>query len=56
MQSDVKRALAEPAVKAKMATLAADSVGSTPEELGALLKSETEKWGKLIKEAGIKAG
>jgi tripartite-type tricarboxylate transporter receptor subunit TctC len=56
MQGDVKRALAEPAVKAKMATLAADSVGSTPEELGALLKSETEKWGKLIKEAGIKAG
>jgi tripartite-type tricarboxylate transporter receptor subunit TctC len=56
MQADTKRALAEPAVIAKMATLAADSVGSTPEELGALLKEETERWGKLIKEAGIKAG
>jgi tripartite-type tricarboxylate transporter receptor subunit TctC len=56
MQADVKRALAEPGVKAKMATLAAESVGSTPEELGALLKAESEKWGQLIKDAGIKAG
>jgi tripartite-type tricarboxylate transporter receptor subunit TctC len=55
IQSDTRRALAEPAVKEKMAALAADSVGSTPEELGALLKSEGEKWGTLIREQGIKA-
>jgi tripartite-type tricarboxylate transporter receptor subunit TctC len=53
--ADVRKALAEPAVKEKMASLAADSVGSTPEELAALLRSETEKWGILIREAGIKA-
>jgi tripartite-type tricarboxylate transporter receptor subunit TctC len=53
--ADVRRALAEPAVKEKMASLAADSVGSTPEELGALLRSESEKWGTLIRDAGIKA-
>jgi tripartite-type tricarboxylate transporter receptor subunit TctC len=28
---------------------------STPSELAALLKSETTKWGPIIKEAGIKA-
>jgi tripartite-type tricarboxylate transporter receptor subunit TctC len=56
IQGDVRRALAEPEVKAKMAALAAESVGSTPEELGALLKAETEKWGQLIREQGIKAG
>jgi tripartite-type tricarboxylate transporter receptor subunit TctC len=55
IQADVKRALAEPAVKDRMAALAADSVGSTPEELGALLKAESEKWGTLIREQGIKA-
>ncbi len=30
--------------------------GSTPEELAALLKKETESWGQLIRDAGIKAG
>jgi len=56
IQQDVRRALAEPAVKEKMAALAAESIGSTPEELGALLKAETDRWGQLIKEQGIKAG
>jgi tripartite-type tricarboxylate transporter receptor subunit TctC len=28
-------------------------VGSTPAELGRFLKSEMDKWGPLIKEAGI---
>ncbi len=53
--ADLRKALAEPAVRGKMASLAADSVGSTPEELAALLRSETEKWGNIIREAGIKA-
>jgi len=28
-------------------------VGSTPEELGQFLKSEMDKWGPVIKQAGI---
>jgi tripartite-type tricarboxylate transporter receptor subunit TctC len=28
-------------------------IGSTPAELGQFLKSEMDKWGLLIKEAGI---
>jgi tripartite-type tricarboxylate transporter receptor subunit TctC len=27
--------------------------GSTPEELATLLKSEIDKWGMIVKEAGI---
>ncbi len=30
-------------------------VGSTPEQLAAMLKSEMAKWGKLIKDAGIRS-
>ena len=30
-------------------------VGSTPDELGRFHKAELEKWGSLIKEAGIKS-
>jgi len=29
------------------------AVGSTPEELGAALKAETERWGPVIKQANI---
>jgi tripartite-type tricarboxylate transporter receptor subunit TctC len=39
-----------------MATLGAEIVASTPAELAGFLRSEMDKWGKLINEAGIKAG
>jgi tripartite-type tricarboxylate transporter receptor subunit TctC len=56
IQADTKRALADEGTKAKLATLGGEAVGGTPEELRAFLQSETDKWGKLIREAGIKAG
>jgi tripartite-type tricarboxylate transporter receptor subunit TctC len=56
INSDVRRALGEAGVKEKLAALAAEAVGSTPEELGRFLASESDSWGKLIREAGIKAG
>jgi tripartite-type tricarboxylate transporter receptor subunit TctC len=31
-----------------------DVIGSTPEEFAAFIKSETAKWGRVIKAAGIK--
>jgi hypothetical protein len=35
--------------------MGASAVGSTPERLGALLRADSEKWGGLIREAGIRA-
>jgi tripartite-type tricarboxylate transporter receptor subunit TctC len=29
-------------------------VGSTPEQLAAVVKSESEKWGRVIKAVGVK--
>ena len=46
-------AAALPAV-ARMATLGYEPVGSTPEECAAQFRTETAKWGKVIREAGIK--
>ncbi len=46
-------ALADPAVKAKLEPLGVLVAGSTPQELAALLKSEMDKWGPVIKAAGI---
>jgi tripartite-type tricarboxylate transporter receptor subunit TctC len=41
-------------VKKKFADLGVDAVYSTPQQLVAFMKSETAKYAKLIKEAGIK--
>lgn len=55
IQADTKAALADPALRAKMDTLAAEPVGGMPAELGAFLQAEMKKWGELIKETGAKA-
>ncbi len=51
---DVVRAVAANDVKDKLKAQGVDPVGSTPEELTAHQKQETAKWGKVIREQGIK--
>jgi tripartite-type tricarboxylate transporter receptor subunit TctC len=54
INADTNAALVYPAVKARFEDLGAVPKGSTPTELAAFLKSETDKWGPVIKEAKIK--
>ena len=51
---ELVRALAANDVKEKLKAQGVDPVGSTPEELVAHQKQETAKWGKVIREQGIK--
>jgi len=53
MHADTAAALADPAIRGRLEELGLFVVGSTPAELGQFLKSEMDKWGPLIKEAGI---
>ncbi len=55
MAADTKTALIDPVVKSRLDALAAESVGSTPAELAAFLAKESETWGKLIRDQGIRA-
>ena len=48
-------ALSDPAVRAKFDSLGVAVESSTPQALGALLRSEIDKWGPVIKDAGISA-
>jgi tripartite-type tricarboxylate transporter receptor subunit TctC len=45
----VRKTLATPAVSEKLLASGALPSASTPQELAATLKRDTEKWGKLIK-------
>ncbi len=54
MQADTVTVMADPAVKTRLQQLGVVAVGSTPEVMAAHLKAEIEKWGPLIKAAGIK--
>ncbi len=47
--------LAQPDVKEKLAAMAYVPIGSSPEECAAFFKAEMAKWGKVIKDAGLKA-
>lgn len=52
MHGAVITILAMPDVKARLSSLGAEVVGNTPEEFGSYIKSETAKWGKVIKTSG----
>lgn len=49
----VQQAVADPTANAKMTQSGAEPKSSTPEELGAMLKADTEKWAQLIKSRNI---
>jgi tripartite-type tricarboxylate transporter receptor subunit TctC len=53
MHADTVAALADPRVKRRLEELGLFVVGSTPDALAAYQKAEMDKWGPVIKAAGI---
>jgi len=49
------KVLAQPDLQAKFAQLGIDTAGGSPGELAAIIKSDIDKWAKVIKDAGITA-
>lgn len=47
-------AMADPAVKARMDSLGVEVVKTTPAQFASVLKSDAERYGKIIRELGIK--
>jgi tripartite-type tricarboxylate transporter receptor subunit TctC len=54
INADTNAALVDPTVKSRFEDLGAVPKGSTQVELAAFLKSETDKWGPVIRDAQIK--
>jgi tripartite-type tricarboxylate transporter receptor subunit TctC len=55
LNAEIHKALADPEVKERLAALGAEVSPTTPQELAALVRTEYERYGKLIREANIKA-
>jgi tripartite-type tricarboxylate transporter receptor subunit TctC len=53
LNADTVKALADPDVKKRFADLGVEAVSSTPEQFASFIKSEMDKYSKLIKEANI---
>ena len=51
--AELRKALAKPAVRKRIAGFAADVTPFTPEQLGAFVNAQLASWGKRIKDAGI---
>ena len=55
LNREINAALAEPRIKARLADLGTVPLPMTSTDFGRLLAEETEKWGKVIRAANIKA-
>jgi tripartite-type tricarboxylate transporter receptor subunit TctC len=55
LNQTIVKILKTPAVNQQLTAQGVEVVGDTPQEFGARIKSDIDKWGGLIKKAGIKA-
>lgn len=55
LQGEIAKMVADPPTRERLLSMGLDPVGSAPDEFAAYVKAETAKWGKLVREAGIKA-
>jgi tripartite-type tricarboxylate transporter receptor subunit TctC len=55
LNREAAQILHQPEVKTVFLNEGAEPVGNKPEEFGAIIKTETAKWAKVIRAAGIKA-
>ena len=53
LNGELRRIIADPTVKQRLAAIGFDAFSSTPEELDAFVREDLAKWGRWVKDAGI---
>ena len=56
LNAGLNEVLRQPDIVARFKSLNIDFKANTPEEFRAFVGAETEKWGKVVRDAGIKIG
>jgi len=54
LNAETNAGLADPKIKARLADLGGTPLAGSPADFGKFIADETEKWGKVVKFAGIK--
>ena len=54
LNKEFRDALEAPQIKQRIQTMLFESAGNTPEQFGAFIKTQSERWAKVIQQAGIK--
>jgi hypothetical protein len=54
LNNEINAGLADPKIRAQLADLGGTPLAGSPPDFGKLIAQETEKWGKVVKFAGIK--
>ncbi len=55
LNQEIVKVLQSPETKGRLAAEGAEVVGNTPEQFGAIIRADVEKWAKVIKQSGIRA-
>jgi len=55
LHSETVRTLSVPEVRARILAIGMEPVGNSQEEFSAFIRSEIERWGRVVKAAGVKA-
>jgi tripartite-type tricarboxylate transporter receptor subunit TctC len=53
LNDEINKALMAPSVVEKFSLMGINPIGGTPEQFAQHIRSETEKWAKVVKDAGI---
>jgi tripartite-type tricarboxylate transporter receptor subunit TctC len=54
LNKEINVAMADPGMKARLAAIGGETIPGSPADFGQLISDETEKWGKVVRTAGIK--
>jgi tripartite-type tricarboxylate transporter receptor subunit TctC len=55
ISSAIAEAVKQPDVVKRLADVGLEAVGSTPAEMGVVMKADRERWGKVVRETGARA-
>jgi tripartite-type tricarboxylate transporter receptor subunit TctC len=56
LHQEAVRIVSQPELREKYGMIGLDVVSDAPEAFAAIIRNDTAKWAKVIKDAGIKAG